>query len=108
MGSKPQKKKPEDLQVIDIRLLDLSAVPPRYFFTSEIANAVYHRIRDDVLINGAKIPAGCEPVYGSKMDRKVRQVAAFTQTKHLRILKYIFVALVFLVASLIINTKVWK
>ncbi len=50
--------------VVDIRLEDPGAVPPRYFMQEDVLTALYEVIRHDVVVNGAPVPAGCAPLWG--------------------------------------------
>jgi len=56
--------KNERLVVIDIRVTDAGKVPPSFYLDPLVQDALRTAIRTAVVLNGKKVPPGCDPIYG--------------------------------------------
>lgn len=57
-------KKNEDLVIVDVVISDIGQIPPVYFLNGEVVDTLRAVIRTDVVLKGASVPPGCEPIYG--------------------------------------------
>lgn len=58
------RKKEEQLVVVDIRITDSAKVPPAFYLDPEVQAALRNAVRTAVVLNGKRVPPGCEPIYG--------------------------------------------
>lgn len=49
---------------MDVRIADVSNVPASYFLHQEVVDALRNVIRTEVVLKGAKVPPGVDPIYG--------------------------------------------
>lgn len=57
-------KKDKDLVIVDVVISDIGQIPPVYFLNGEVIDTLRAVIRTDVVLKGAGVPPGCEPIYG--------------------------------------------
>lgn len=61
MAQKPEPKLGE-LIPIDVRIADVTKIPPKYYVHDEVLAALQRVIRSDVVVHGNPVPPGAEAV----------------------------------------------
>lgn len=59
--------------VADIRITDVNKIPPKYFLSDEVTNALRRAIRADVVLSGAPVPPGCRAVMSQNRIKAAAQ-----------------------------------
>ena len=59
-----KSKKKENLVLTDVRVTDVSKLPPKYFSDERVIDILRQVIAEDVVLHKKRIPAGVDPLYG--------------------------------------------
>jgi hypothetical protein len=65
LGMKKQDKPVDEMQIVDVEIENVSALPAHYFMRPSVIEALRREVRSDVVSKDKPMPAGARGLYGS-------------------------------------------